>query len=114
MSRSSLIEPHGGSLVSRFVSDSDMKSMTEKASSLPAITLSAKQACDLEMIAIGAFSPLTGFCNKADFESICKDMRLADGTVWPIPITLAVTDEEKEYYDSNSEQSFDEPGDEVL
>jgi len=47
------------------------------------------------MIAIGAFSPLTGFCKKADFESICKDMRLPDGTVWPIPITLAVDEDVK-------------------
>ncbi|MAJ47641.1 MAG: sulfate adenylyltransferase [Planctomycetes bacterium TMED75] len=95
MSRSSLIEPHGGSLINRLVPETEMAALREKASSLPAITLSAKQACDLEMIAIGAFSPLTGFVGKADFEGICKDMRLADGTVWPIPITLAVDDEVK-------------------
>ncbi len=89
MSADNLISPHGGSLVNRF---QDGVSPEE----CPKITLSSKQACDLEMITIGAFSPLTGFCNKADFESICKDMRLADGTVWPIPITLAVTNEEKE------------------
>ena len=95
MSRSSLIAPHGGSLVNRFVPESDTPSMRAKAEGLPAITLSAKQACDLEMIAIGAFSPLTGFVNKADFEGICNHMRLADGTIWPIPITLAVDDEVK-------------------
>ena len=95
MSRTSLIAPHGGSLVNRFVSESDTPSMRAKAEGLPAITLSAKQACDLEMIAIGAFSPLTGFVNKADFEGICNHMRLADGTIWPIPITLAVDDEVK-------------------
>ena len=62
---------------------------------MPAIHLSAKQACDLEMMAIGAFSPLTGFVGQADFESICRDMRLANGTIWPIPITLAVDEEAK-------------------
>jgi|TARA_B110000116_G_scaffold222329_1_gene201115 sulfate adenylyltransferase len=91
MSTGNLIAPHGGTLVNRF----EDGNLTEEAASLPKITLSTKQACDLEMIAIGAFSPLTGFCKKADFNSICKDMRLADGTVWPIPITLAVDEDVK-------------------
>ena len=91
MSTGNLIAPHGGTLVNRF----EDGNLTEEAASLPKITLSTKQACDLEMIAIGAFSPLTGFCKKADFDSICKDMRLADGTVWPIPITLAVDEDVK-------------------
>jgi sulfate adenylyltransferase len=93
---SHLIAPHGGTLVDRMVPASDRESLAAEAASLPRITLSAKQACDLEMIAIGAFSPLTGFVKKADFESICRDMRLADGTIWPIPITLAVDDATKE------------------
>ena len=88
MSADSLIPPHGGTLVSRMADSA-------QADGLPVVTLSAKQACDLEMIAIGAFSPLTGFATKADFESICRDIRLADGTVWPIPITLAVDDATK-------------------
>ncbi|MDP6693832.1 MAG: hypothetical protein QF444_05840, partial [Phycisphaerales bacterium] len=91
MSTGNLIVPHGGTLVNRFAESN----LAEEAASLPKITLSSKQACDLEMIAIGAFSPLTGFGKKADFESICKDMRLADGTVWPIPITLAVDEDVK-------------------
>jgi len=91
MPTGNLIPAHGGTLINRFVDGN----LAEEAASLPKITLSSKQACDLEMIAIGAFSPLTGFCKKADFESICKDMRLADGTVWPIPITLAVDDDVK-------------------
>lgn len=89
---STLISPHGGTLVNRIVDGSRKSELTAQAESLPAITLSAKQACDLEMIAIGAFSPLTGFVGQADFESISKNMRLADGTAWPIPITLAVDD----------------------
>ncbi|HUO82553.1 MAG TPA: bifunctional sulfate adenylyltransferase/adenylylsulfate kinase [Gammaproteobacteria bacterium] len=90
-----LIPPHGGTLVNRIASSAKAEELRAKAADLPKITLSAKQACDLEMIAIGAFSPLTGFVKKADFESICRDMRLAGsggGTVWPIPITLAVDD----------------------
>ena len=83
-----LIKPHGGELINRFAKDP--QALAKQAASLPKITLSNKQACDLEMIAIGAFSPLTGFAGKADFESICTKMRLANGTPWPIPITLAV------------------------
>ena len=95
MSRSSLIEPNGGSLVDRMVTGSQRDELAAKAASLPAIHLTDKQACDLEMIAIGAFSPLTGFVGQADFEGICKNMRLTSGVVWPIPITLAVNDEVK-------------------
>lgn len=90
-----LILPHGGQLINRVADAQAAAALRSQAADLPNITLSAKQACDLEMIAIGAFSPLDGFVGKADFESICKQMRLANGTVWPIPITLAVSDEVK-------------------
>ncbi|MCX5660492.1 MAG: sulfate adenylyltransferase [Planctomycetota bacterium] len=92
----SLIAPHGGVLVNRIVEASKAAALRAQAATLPVITLSAKQACDLEMIAIGAFSPLTGFVGQADFESICKRTRLANGVVWPVPITLAVDDATKE------------------
>ena len=95
MSAGSLVPPHGGTLVNRIVSEADAATLREEAAGLPKVELSAKQACDLEMIAIGAFSPLTGFVGKADFESICNDMRLANGTVFPIPVTLAVCDDVK-------------------
>ncbi|MCH2137021.1 MAG: sulfate adenylyltransferase [Phycisphaerales bacterium] len=92
---SSLVSPHGGSLVNRLVDEGQAQTLRSEAQSLPKIELSAKQACDLEMIAIGAFSPLTGFVKEADFRGICTDMRLADGTLWPIPATLAIEDDVK-------------------
>lgn len=92
MTTTSLITPHGGTLINRIATPEHAQALIAEAASLPNITLSAKQACDLEMIAIGAFSPLTGFVKKADFDSICRDMRLSTGEVWPIPITLAVDD----------------------
>lgn len=92
MAKSNLIVPHGGTLVNRFTGDGQAKRLSEEAGGLAVIALSPKQACDLEMIAIGAFSPLTGFVGSADFAGICTEMRLASGTVWPIPITLAVDD----------------------
>ncbi len=88
----SLIPPHGGTLVNRLAGSAQTEQLAAEAAALPVIRLSAKQACDLEMIAMGACSPLTGFVGRADFERICTDMRLAGGEVWPIPITLAVDD----------------------
>jgi sulfate adenylyltransferase len=90
MSADGLIRPHGGTLVNRFARGAEASELAAEAAKLPRVTLSAKQACDLEMIATGAFSPLTGFVGKADFDGICRDMRLSSGEVWPIPITLAV------------------------
>ncbi|MBT4767398.1 MAG: sulfate adenylyltransferase [Phycisphaerae bacterium] len=90
MSAGSLVPPHGGTLINRIVSETQAATLREEAANLPRIELSSKQACDLEMIAIGAFSPLTGYVGKADFDSICNEMRLANGTVFPIPVTLAV------------------------
>ncbi len=102
MPDASLISPHGGHLINRLADPAAADALKAEAASLPAVTLSAKQACDLEMIAIGAFSPLTGFVGQADFEGICKDMHLAGGAVWPIPITLAVDDATKDSLSTGS------------
>ena len=95
MTQSKLVPPHGGKLVDRMASAADVQKLKDAAGSMPSITMSAKQVCDLEMIAIGAFSPLEGFVGPEDFASICTDMRLSDGTPWPIPITLAVDEATK-------------------
>ena len=87
---SDLIAPHGGHLVNRIASADAAAKLRAEASSLSRIDLSAKQSCDLEMIGIGAFSPLDGFMGEADFRSVCDSMKLASGDVWPIPILLAV------------------------
>ena len=81
-----LIAPHGGTLVNRIIS-------TPAPAGLPTVTLSPREAFDLEMIAIGAFSPIQGFMGQADFTRVCKEMRLANGTVWPIPVVLSPSDE---------------------
>jgi len=89
----SLIAPHGGTLVNRILEQSAAQAASEEANRLRRVPLSPREQCDLEMLAIGAFSPLTGFMDQKDFASVCKQMRLADGTVWPIPVTLAPEDE---------------------
>ncbi|MEX2218143.1 MAG: sulfate adenylyltransferase [Phycisphaerales bacterium] len=86
----SLIAPHGGTLVNRLADNGRAKELEREAASLPGLTLSPKQSCDLEMIASGAFSPLQGFMGSEDFANVCRGMQLKNGTLWPIPIALAV------------------------
>ena len=90
MTTTGLIDPHGGALVDRVATGAQADQLRADAATLPVVHLSAKQSCDLEMIGIGAFSPLTGFMGQADFRSVCDSMTLASGDVWPIPILLAV------------------------
>lgn len=85
--------PHGGALINRVVGDEQNKTLTEKASKLVRIPLNERQVSDVEMLAIGAFSPLTGFLGQADYEGVVERMRLANGLPWSIPVTLAVGDE---------------------
>src|SRR5580658_8724473 len=87
------IAPHGGELVNRFVTDELRATAAEAAATLPRIALNERQISDLELIAIGAASPLTGFLSQADYESVVHTMHLASGLPWSIPITLAVTAE---------------------
>jgi sulfate adenylyltransferase len=82
-----LPKPHGGSLIQLFDPSFDIATI-EKEITIDAIALS-----DLELIGIGLFSPLTGFLGKEDYDSVVSDMRLADGTVWSIPVTLPVSPE---------------------
>lgn len=95
MDSSALISPNGGTLVNRLVSPDEAEQLRAKSPELPVIKLDPKQACDLEMIAIGAFSPLSGFVDRANFRSICKDMHTTRDCIWPIPITLAVAADTK-------------------
>jgi sulfate adenylyltransferase len=85
-----LIEPHGGELVNLIVDDDRAKQLKEESRDWPSWDLSPRQLCDLELLLNGAFSPLRGFMNRKDYESVCESMRLADGTLWPMPITLDV------------------------
>ena len=90
--QSHLIPPHGGKLIN-LILDREQAADTKAASrDFPSWDLTPRQICDLEMILNGGFSPLTGFMNKADYESVCSNMRLSSGLLWPMPITLDVTE----------------------
>lgn len=84
------IPPHGGALVDRVLHGSLREAARERAQSLPKIALSRTNLADLEMIAVGAYSPLTGFLRREDYTRVVDEMRLSSGLVWPIPVTLAV------------------------
>jgi sulfate adenylyltransferase len=84
-----VIPPHGGELVDLLVQKGERERVSARASSLPRVDLSARQAADLELLAIGGFSPLRGFQGADDWKRIVDEMRLADGLAWSIPVTLA-------------------------
>lgn len=84
------LEPHGGKLINRLVSGRERDQLLQEAEGLKAIPINNWTVSDIDCIAVGAFSPLTGFMNEDDYTSVVERMRLADGTVWSIPITLSV------------------------
>ena len=86
-----LIEPYGGTLCDLYVEPATAQRLKEEAHELPSWDLTPRQLCDVEMLLSGAFSPLTGFMGRSDYEGVCTEMRLADGTLWPMPITLDVS-----------------------
>ena len=88
-----LIAPHGGTLVDLIADADQTTAIKAESRDWPSFDLNPRQLCDLELLMSGAFSPLTGFMTRADFDPVCSDMRLADGTLWPIPITLDVPEE---------------------
>ena len=75
-----------------FVSADQAQALKAEAGSMPSWDLTARQACDLELLMNGGFSPLKGFNSQADYEVVVDKMRLADGTLWPMPITLDVSE----------------------
>ena len=86
------IAPHGVELINRIAAPEQKQEFLDKADFLPVVQLDERAVSDLEMIAIGAFSPLTGFMEQADYDRVVTDMRLANGLPWSIPITLSVED----------------------
>lgn len=76
--------PHGGTLVNLILDQKDAKQLKNQTLSMPSWDLSDRQLCDLELLLNGGFSPLTGFMNKSDYDSVLKDMRLSDGSLWPM------------------------------
>lgn len=87
------IAPHGGTLINRIARGHEREELVRRAATLPRVPLTAREISDLEMIAIGALSPLTGFMGHDDYNQVVDTMHLTSGLAWSLPVTLAVTDE---------------------
>jgi sulfate adenylyltransferase len=85
--------PHGGTLINLLADEKRRTELQEQSQSWVSLDLNQRQACDLELLMNGGFSPLGGFMNQADYQHVLKDMRLADGTIWPMPINLDVSEQ---------------------
>jgi sulfate adenylyltransferase len=85
-----LIAPYCGKLVNLVVDEGERQELLERSNRLPSIRISARALCDLELLATGAFSPLDRFMGKADYERVLTEMRLDNGVLFPMPITLPV------------------------
>lgn len=95
MSKAKLISPYGGNkLVNLVCTGDEREELLSRAATLPSIKISMRNLCDLELIAAGGFSPLDRFMGKADYERVLREMRLSDGTLFPLPITLTADPKE--------------------
>jgi sulfate adenylyltransferase len=92
-STSHLISPHGGELINLIAETGRAAELKAHSKEWPSWDLTARQICDLELLLSGGFSPLRGFMNRVDYEGVCHNMRLSSGVLWPMPITLDVTEE---------------------
>ncbi|MGA8026511.1 MAG: bifunctional sulfate adenylyltransferase/adenylylsulfate kinase [Bryobacteraceae bacterium] len=90
---SHLISPHGGQLVDQIASPERRAELKAVSRNWPSWDLTPRQLCDLELLMTGGFSPLRGFMGRSDYESCCANTRLANGELWPMPITLDVSAE---------------------
>src|SRR5579862_149287 len=87
-----LVAPYGGGLVDLIAPEEERRAFIERAIGLRSLQLSLRSLCDIELLATGAFSPLDRFMGRAAYEAVVRDMRLPDGTLWPVPIALPVAD----------------------
>ncbi|MBT8165195.1 MAG: bifunctional sulfate adenylyltransferase/adenylylsulfate kinase [Acidimicrobiia bacterium] len=104
-----LIAPHGGTLVDLIVSAERAAELAAPGRGIPEWSLTPRQLNDIELILNGGFSPLTGFMTSADYESVKSDMRLADGTLWPMPIMLDVTEDVADRLEVGGELELRDP-----
>jgi sulfate adenylyltransferase len=94
MSEPETIAPHGGTLVDLLIPEPERASAAAEADNLPKLVVNERELSDLEMLTVGALSPLTGFVGEADYVSVLETMHLSNGLAWSIPVTLSLTEED--------------------
>jgi len=107
-------QPHGGRLINRIAEGQEREKWLARAAKLPRVRLNLRQISDVEMIATGAFSPLEGFLGRADYERVLAEERLATGTVWTIPVTLAVDEATKQAVGTSEAAALTDEHDRVV
>lgn len=111
---STLIPPHGGRLIQRIASPEAAAELRGRSSGMRRVRLNDRQLSDLEMLAIGGFSPLQGFMTRSDYNSVVRDMHLANGLPWSMPITLAVAGDQAEALREGQELALANTQDDVV
>jgi sulfate adenylyltransferase len=108
--------PHGGKgLTTCLLEGAELEAEKTKAAGLKKVNISGRVKGDLIMIGIGGFSPLTGFMTKADWKGVCENFLMADGTFWPVPVCLDITDEDAAGINDGDEIAlYDPEGDEIM
>jgi len=111
-----LVAPHGGKgLTVCLLDGAELEAEKKKAEGLKKVSISPRVKGDLIMIGNGGFSPLTGFMTRADWKGVCDDFLMADGTFWPVPVTLDVTaDDAAAINDGDEIALYDAEGDEIM
>ena len=104
-----LIAPHGGVVRERLAKGREREELLKEAQQLPSVTVDEWTLSDIELFAIGAISPLEGFLRQADYDSVVDRMRLVDGTVWSLPITLALMEEEADQWREGTDLVLKDP-----
>jgi sulfate adenylyltransferase len=94
MTATETIAPHGGKLVNLVLSDEEAHAAAEQAEHLPKVSIGRRELSDLELMSVGALSPLTGFMDERDYRGVLEDMHLANGLAWTIPVTFSLQEEE--------------------
>ncbi len=105
-----LIPPHGGELVNRLAPQEDIQTLEQEARELPQLELNSREHSDLDLLAIGALSPLTGFMNEVDYNSVVETMHLANGLAWSLPITLSAREEQAAAYSTGTRVALTREG----
>ncbi len=111
-----LIAPHGGKgLTCCLLEGSELEAEKKRAEALKKVEISPRVKGDLIMMGIGGFSPLTGFMSKADWKGVCDDFLLSDGTFWPVPVTLDVSEADAAAINTGDDIAlFDPESDEIM
>ena len=108
------IAPHGGTLINRIVTGAARDALLDKARSLPQLQIDERAQSDVEMIAVGAFSPLPGFLGHADYRTVVDSMRLTSGVPWSIPVTLQVSRAQADKLKEGTEVALVDDGKTIL